>query len=172
MAGRVVAFTTWLPYLDGKAMILDLVRRRADSPVGTMELLILRSLEAFRDRGLKEASLNGIPLASVDRPGTDSSADGENAEDSRLSEALRWLYDHGGAVYEAKNLFRFKSKFAPRWEPMYLVYPESANLARIATTVGIAYLPNGFVATLRGLTRRGGGAPVKAVKAGAPDTST
>lgn len=172
VAGRVVAFTTWLPYLDGKAMILDLIRRRADSPVGTMELLILRSLEAFRDRGLKEASLNGIPLASVDRPGTDSSADGENAEDSRLSEALRWLYDHGGAVYEAKNLFRFKSKFGPRWEPMYLVYPESANLARIATTVGIAYLPNGIVATLRGLTRRGAGAQVKAVRAGAPDTST
>ena len=98
------------------------MRRRDDSPVGTMELLILRSLESFRDRGLKEASLNGIPLASVERPGDDAAAD-----DSRLRDALRWLYDHGGAVYEAKNLFRFKSKFAPRWEPMYLVYPESAN---------------------------------------------
>jgi phosphatidylglycerol lysyltransferase len=149
VGGRVVAFTTWLPYLDGKAMILDLVRRRADSPVGTMELLILRSLEAFRDRGLKEASLNAVALASIERPDTDDSDD-----DSRLREALRWLYDHGGAVYEAKNLMRFKVKFGPRWEPMYLVYPESANLARIATTVGLAYLPNGIVATVRGLTRR------------------
>lgn len=168
VAGRVVAFTTWLPYLDGKAMILDLVRRRPDSPVGTMELLILRALEAFRDRGLKEASLNGIPLACVDRPASDDTVTDENADDSRLSEALRWLYDHGGAVYEAKNLFRFKSKFAPRWEPMYLVYPESANLARIATTVGLAYLPNGVIAMLRGLVRRNQ-APVSA---GAPDTST
>jgi hypothetical protein len=50
---------------------------------------------------------------------------------------------------------------------MYLVYPESANLARIATTVGIAYLPNGIVAALRGLTRRDG-----RVRAGAQDTST
>jgi lysylphosphatidylglycerol synthetase-like protein (DUF2156 family) len=165
VGGCVVAFTTWLPYLDGKAMILDLVRRRPDSPVGTMELLILRSLEAFRDRGLKEASLNGIPLASVDRPVADSCA-GEGAE--RLREALRWLYDHGGAVYEAKNLFRFKSKFAPRWEPMYLVYPESANLARIATTVGLAYLPNGIISTLRGLTRRNGATATT----GAPGTST
>lgn len=163
VGGRVVAFTTWLPYLDGKAMILDLVRRRADSPVGTMELLILRSLEAFRDRGLKEASLNAIPLACIDRPGAD-----ETDEDSRLREAIRWLYAHGGAVYEAKNLFRFKSKFAPRWEPMYLVYPESANLARIATTVGLAYLPNGVVATVRGLTRRNG----KSVKVDVPGTST
>lgn len=160
---RVVAFTTWLPYLDGKAMILDLVRRRADSPVGTMELLILRSLEAFRDRGLKEASLNAIPLACIDRPGAD-----ETDEDSRLREAIRWLYAHGGAVYEAKNLFRFKTKFAPRWEPMYLVYPESANLARIATTVGLAYLPNGVVATVRGLARRTG----KSVNVDAPGTST
>jgi phosphatidylglycerol lysyltransferase len=112
-----------------------------------MEVLILRSLEAFRDRGLKEASLNAIPLASVERPDTDE-------EDSRLRDALHWLYDHGGAVYEAKNLFRFKAKFGPRWEPIYLVYPESANLSRIATTVGIAYLPNGVVAALRGLTRR------------------
>ena len=94
-------------------MILDLVRRRSDSPVGTMELVILRALEAFRDRGLKEASLNGIPLACVDRPASDDSVTDETADDSRLSEALRWLYDHGGAVYEAKNLFRFKSKFAP-----------------------------------------------------------
>jgi phosphatidylglycerol lysyltransferase len=153
VGGRVVAFTTWLPYLDGKATILDLVRRRSDSPVGTMELLIVRALEAFRDRGLKEASLNAIPLACVDRPA--GARCGDDDEDSRLRDALRWLYDHGGAVYEAKNLFRFKSKFAPRWEPMYLVYPESANLARIATTVGIAYLPNGLVATVRGLTRRG-----------------
>jgi phosphatidylglycerol lysyltransferase len=175
VAGRVVAFTTWLPYLDGKAVILDLVRRRADSPVGTMELLIVRALEAFRDRGLKEASLNGIPLASVDRPGTATGTDTDtetdsdtDSADSRLRDALRWLYDHGGAVYEAKNLFRFKGKFAPRWEPMYLVYPESANLARIATTVGIAYLPNGVVATLRGLVRR----DRSPVSADAPDTST
>jgi phosphatidylglycerol lysyltransferase len=167
VAGKVVAFTTWLPYLDGKAMILDLVRRRPDSPVGTMELLILRALESFRDRGLKEASLNGVPLACVDRPNerNGNGAD-ENTDDSRLREALRWLYDHGGAVYEAKNLFRFKAKFAPRWEPMYLVYPESANLARIATTVGIAYLPNGVVAAVRGLTRR------SRATAGAPDTNT
>ena len=131
-------------------MILDLVRRRPDSPVGTMELLILRALESFRDRGLKEASLNAIPLACVDRPRRPRTSD----DDSRLRDALRWLYEHGGAVYEAKNLFRFKAKFAPRWEPIYLVYPESANLARIATTVGIAYLPNGVVATVRGLVRR------------------
>ena len=144
VGGRVVAFTTWLPYLDGKGMILDLVRRRPDSPVGTMELLILRSLESFRDRGLKEASLNAIPLACVERAGTNSTATDE--DDSRLRDALRWLYEHGGAVYEAKNLFRFKAKFAPRWEPIYLVYPESANLARIATTVGIAYMPNGMSA--------------------------
>ncbi len=152
VGGRVVAFTTWLPYLDGKGMILDLVRRRPDSPVGTMELLILRSLESFRDRGLKEASLNAIPLACVER-GTNALG-GTEEEDSRLRDALRWLYEHGGAVYEAKNLFRFKAKFAPRWEPIYLVYPESANLARIATTVGIAYMPNGLVAAVRGLTRR------------------
>jgi phosphatidylglycerol lysyltransferase len=147
VGGRVVAFTTWLPYLDGKGMILDLLRRSPESPVGTMELLMLRALEAFRDRGFKEASLNAIPLAHVDRPDDD-------ADDSRLRDALRWLYEHGGAVYEAKNLFRFKAKFGPRWEPIYLVYPESANLARVATTVGIAYLPNGLVAAVRGLARR------------------
>jgi phosphatidylglycerol lysyltransferase len=167
VGGRVVAFTTWLPYLDSKAMILDLVRRRPESPVGTMELLIVRALEAFRDRGLKEVSLNGIPLACIDRPCVEGAA--VDDDDPRLRDALRWLYEHGGAVYEAKNLFRFKAKFAPRWEPMYLVYPESANLARIATTVGIAYLPNGVVATARGLMRRRKGSRVKA---GVADTST
>src|SRR6266566_6132155 len=93
--GRVVAFTTWLAYLDSKAMILDLVRRRPDSPVGTMELLIVRALEAFRDRSLKEVSLNGIPLACIDRPcGDGADIDDADDDDPRLRDALRWLYDH------------------------------------------------------------------------------
>jgi lysylphosphatidylglycerol synthetase-like protein (DUF2156 family) len=131
-------------------------------------LLIVRALESFRDRGLKEVSLNGIPLACVDRPCSDGpDIYDADEDDPRLRDALRWLYEHGGAIYEAKNLFRFKAKFAPRWEPMYLVYPESANLARIATTVGIAYLPNGVVAAVRGLARR----RRSPLRAGGRDTS-
>ena len=140
-SGHVEAFVSWLPYRDGAAVVLDLLRRRRDCPVGTMELLILRGLEAFRDAGRVEASLGAVPLATVPRD--------DGPDEGRLGEALRWLYEHGGRVYEARGLFRFKAKFDPRWEPMHLCYPESANLARVVTTIGFAFLPTGPAAWWR-----------------------
>jgi phosphatidylglycerol lysyltransferase len=129
---RVVAFVTWLPYDDGAAAVLDLMRRAPDAPPGTMELLITRSMEAFRDAGRREISLGGIPLASAtDRTG-------------RIEQAAGWLFEHSGAVYDAKGLFSFKKKFAPDWQPLYLIYPSRTDLPRVAFAIGQAFLPPGW----------------------------
>jgi phosphatidylglycerol lysyltransferase len=129
---RVVAFVTWLPFDDGAAAVLDLMRRSPDAPPGTMELLITRSMEAFRAAGRREVSLGGIPLASAtDRTG-------------RIEQAAGWLFEHSGAVYDAKGLFSFKKKFAPDWEPLYLIYPTRTDLPRVAFAIGQAFLPPGW----------------------------
>ena len=58
---------------------------------------------------------------------------------------LGWLYETGGEVYDARGLFRFKEKFAPRWEPMWLAHPGRGDLPWIALAAVRAFLPPGAV---------------------------
>ncbi len=131
---EVVAFVTWLPFADGDHAVLDLMRRAPDCPPGVMELLIVDSLAHFATRGRSGASLGGVPLAR-------DPAAAQPAPDDRAQRMLGWLYDHGGEVYDARGLFRFKDKFDPQWEPMWLAYPSRASLPKIAVAAARAFLP-------------------------------
>ena len=117
---RVVAFTSWRPYRGGRAAVLDLMRKRADAPSGTMDLLVSRSLEELRSAGLEEASLANAPLANVGTPR------------GGLERGVALLFENLNAFYGYKNLFQFKKKFAPRWEGRHLVYPGGPALPAVA----------------------------------------
>jgi hypothetical protein len=45
-------------------------------------------------------------------------------------------------VYGFRSLLAFKAKFQPRLRPLWLVYPDAADLPRIARAIGTAYLPD------------------------------
>jgi phosphatidylglycerol lysyltransferase len=47
----------------------------------------------------------------------------------------RFVYRHGGSVYNFRGLRAFKEKFSPEWQPRYLAYPGGAALPRILTDV-------------------------------------
>jgi phosphatidylglycerol lysyltransferase len=117
---RVLAFCSWLPYRDGEAVVLDLMRKRRDAMSGTMDLLIAESLLALKAAGRRQASLANAPLANV------------SPSRSPLERGVSLLFEHLNAVYGYRNLFQFKKKFAPRWEGRYLVYPRGADLPRVA----------------------------------------
>jgi phosphatidylglycerol lysyltransferase len=120
---RVIAFTTWRPYRAGRAALLDLMRRRREAPSGTMDLLIVRSLEELRAAGLEEASLANAPLANVGEPR------------GGIERGVALLFEHLNAFYGYKKLFQFKKKFAPRWEGRHLVYPRGADLPQVASAL-------------------------------------
>lgn len=130
---RVVGFVTWLPYADGHAAVLDLMRRGDQCPPGVMETLVVDSLADFAARGRVLASLGGVPLATT------------SDRTDRTSQLMGWLYEHGDAVYAAKGLFKFKDKFDPRWEPMFLAYPRAADVPRIGLAALRAFVPKGAV---------------------------
>jgi lysylphosphatidylglycerol synthetase-like protein (DUF2156 family) len=46
------------------------------------------------------------------------------------------------SMYGFRSLHAFKTKFAPRYEPMYLVYRGEADLPRIGNALTRAYLPD------------------------------
>jgi phosphatidylglycerol lysyltransferase len=120
---RVEGFCTWSPYWGGRGALLDLLRRRAASPPGAVDLLLAESLEALRGEGIEEASLSTVPL----------SGSGEPSERLQRGEAL--LFENLNRLYGYRDLRRFKEKFRPAWESRYLVFPEGADLRRVATAL-------------------------------------
>lgn len=137
--GDVDGFLSWLPvYGSGGAVrgwTLDLMRRRDGGFGPVMEYLIGMSAAAFRDEGAEVMSLSGAPLAHDYPPEAATIA----ALSNRLADALE-------PVYGFQSLHRFKNKFNPRFETLYLLYRDEGDLARIGAGLTRAFLPE---ATLR-----------------------
>jgi lysylphosphatidylglycerol synthetase-like protein (DUF2156 family) len=120
--GTVEAFVTWLPYRSGRAVVIDAMRHRADAQPGIMDLLIAESALRFKHEGLEAASLAMAPLANADPAAGVSSYD----------RGVRLIFEHVSRVYGYRSLFQFKKKFAPAWEPRFLVFSRPDHLPRIA----------------------------------------
>ncbi|MBT2474474.1 DUF2156 domain-containing protein [Microbacterium sp. ISL-103] len=137
--GDVDGFLSWLPvYGEGgtvRGWTLDLMRRREGGFAPVMEYLIGSSAKQFSEEGAQIMSLSGAPLAHDYPPDAGMIA----ALSDRLADALEPVYGFG-------SLHRFKQKFHPRYETMYLLFRDEADLAPIGTALTRAFLPD---ATLR-----------------------
>jgi lysylphosphatidylglycerol synthetase-like protein (DUF2156 family) len=138
VADRVLAFCSWLPYQNGQAVVLDLMRKRKEAVSGTMDLLLAHSLLQLQSAGIAQASLANAPLANVTEPR------------GPLEKGVALLFEHMNAFYGYKNLFQFKKKFAPRWEGRYLVYPTGADLPRVAYALTGVHSSGGLLQLLLG----------------------
>ena len=144
---RLHGVTSWLPsYRDGEPVgwTLDFMRRSHDGFRGVMEFLIASAALGFKEEGAEFLSLSGAPLARIDR--------GEQPV------PLQRLLDIAGQalepVYGFRSLLAFKAKFQPAYEPLYMAYPDPAQLALIGTAIGKAYLPHTTPAQLIRLSRQ------------------
>jgi phosphatidylglycerol lysyltransferase len=137
--GDVDGFLSWLPvYGEGgevRGWTLDLMRRREGGFAPVMEFLIGASAKQFSEEGAEIMSLSGAPLAHEYPPDAGMIA----ALSDRLADALEPVYGFG-------SLHRFKEKFHPRYETMYLAFRDESDLARIGPALTRAFLPD---ATLR-----------------------
>ncbi|MCH6230608.1 DUF2156 domain-containing protein [Microbacterium sp. CFH 31415] len=137
--GDVDGFLSWLPVYGGDGTVrgwtLDLMRRRDGGFGPVMEFLIGSSARQFSEEGAEIMSLSGAPLAHDYSP--DAGA---------IASLSDWLADSLEPVYGFQSLHRFKSKFHPRYETMYLLFRDEADLTRIGAGLTRAFLPD---ATLR-----------------------
>jgi phosphatidylglycerol lysyltransferase len=137
--GDIDGFLSWLPVFGSDGTVhgwtLDLMRRREGGFAPVMEYLIGMSAAFFRDEGAQILSLSGAPLTH-DYP-EDAGMIADLSQ--RLSEALE-------PVYGFQSLHRFKQKFHPRYETMYLLFRDEGDLTRIGLGLTRAFLPD---ATLR-----------------------
>jgi lysyl-tRNA synthetase class 2 len=98
---------------------LDTMRRVGETPNGLNEALVCVALEAARERGVPEVSLNYAGLAHLIRRPAESTL-----RDAVRKPALRLLGRH----FQMERLVRFNEKFSPEWRPRYLVYESRAAL--------------------------------------------
>ncbi|GAA1857260.1 bifunctional lysylphosphatidylglycerol flippase/synthetase MprF [Microbacterium koreense] len=137
--GNVDGFLSWLPVYGSDGSVhgwtLDLMRRRDGGFGPVMEFLIGSSAKLFSEEGAQIMSLSGAPLAHDYPPDAGAIA----ALSDRLAEMLE-------PVYGFRSLHRFKEKFHPRYETMYLLFRDESDLTRIGAALTRAFLPD---ATLR-----------------------
>ena len=98
-----------------------MMRRRRDTPNGLMEFLIVKALEALRERGVAEVSLNFAAFARV-----------LHSPHGPLERLFGRLLVRADAFFQIERLYRFNEKFNPRWEARYLMYDGALNLPRTA----------------------------------------
>jgi phosphatidylglycerol lysyltransferase len=141
--GEMLAFVNRIPaYVQGEATI-DLMRHRTDAPNGTMDFLFTKLFLICREEGYKQFSLGLAPLA------------GFTDHERRTAEerAVRFFLDHLNFLFNYAGLRRYKAKFAPSWEPRYLIYRHAHELPRIAYALTrVAELHRGKTAGREGLT--------------------
>ncbi|MEY9874563.1 phosphatidylglycerol lysyltransferase [Streptacidiphilus sp. MAP12-33] len=145
--GTLQGITSWLPcHEDGEPVgwTLDFMRRGNGSFQGVMEYLIATAATTFKEEGARFMSLSGAPLARMDR--------GEQPA------ALQRLLDVLGRALEPaygfRSLLAFKAKFQPTYLPLYMVYPDPAQLPALANAIGKAYLPHVTPAQMLRLSRK------------------
>lgn len=115
------AFLHFVPTYGRAAVSLSAMRREPHTPNGLTEFLVVKALEALRESGIAEVSLNFAAFARIlhDPQGTSD----------RLLARIVSRFD---PYFQIESLYRFNAKFFPRWEPRYLVYDGRLGFPRAA----------------------------------------
>jgi lysyl-tRNA synthetase class 2 len=116
---------------------LDLMRGDRTADNGLTELMVVRTLEAAPDLGIRRVSLNFAVLRSVFA----------RAEDLGAGPVLRiWhrILKRASRLWQIESLYRANAKYQPAWQPRYLCFPTARDLPRIAIAVlsAEAFLPS------------------------------
>jgi lysyl-tRNA synthetase class 2 len=117
----VLHFVPWGP--DG--LSLDLMRRDRTADNGLNEFLIVQTLRAAPELGVRRISLNfAVFRSALER--------GERLGAGPVIKAWRGLLVFASRWFQIDSLYRFNAKFRPIWEPRYVCYASAAELPRIA----------------------------------------
>ncbi|NKF24662.1 bifunctional lysylphosphatidylglycerol flippase/synthetase MprF [Solimonas marina] len=130
---RIVAFLSVQITEQRIDSVVDLMRYVPDAPKGTMDFLFARTLTHLQSLGYQSFGLGMAPMSGmIDHPLA-----------SRWHRFGRMLFAHGEQFYNFRGLRAFKEKFAPEWEPRYLVAPGGAAPLLALTDIA-ALISGGF----------------------------
>ena len=125
--GAALGFAAAHPLLGGRRWAVEHWRTDPSAPRGTAYLLARTVLDALRADGATEATLGPVPAVRCDRP-----LPGDNP---LVRRAVVLWHRRCGAVFDTAGLHHFKSRFRPRFEPLYACGRPRVGLAAAAAFV-------------------------------------
>jgi lysyl-tRNA synthetase class 2 len=117
----VLQFVPW----GSDGLSLDLMRRDRNAQPGLNDFLIVESIKAAPELGVKHISLNFAMFRAVLERGERIGAGPVlKTWRSMLLFASRW--------FQIESLYKFNAKFSPEWQPRFFVFPGGRDAPRIA----------------------------------------
>jgi phosphatidylglycerol lysyltransferase len=119
--GRIQAFVNIVPSCRRGTTTIDLMRHRRDAPNGVMDFLFAKHFESCRAQGFNYFDLGMVPLSGFS----------EKEQASQTERAVYFFLRHLEFIFSFSGLKYFKSKYANRWEPRYVIYRHVLDLPRL-----------------------------------------
>ncbi|MEV1046665.1 phosphatidylglycerol lysyltransferase domain-containing protein [Streptomyces sp. NPDC049916] len=128
--GALRAVLSFVPWGQG-GLSLDLMRRDRDAENGLMEFMVIQLLQRSGEIGITQVSLNFAMFRSVFERGSRLGA-------GPVLRLWRSLLSFFSRWWQIESLYRANAKYRPVWEPRFMLFEKSADLARIALAAGRA----------------------------------
>jgi len=122
--GELRAMLHFVPWgADG--LSLDLMRRDKQSQPGLNDFLIVETIRAAPQLGVRRISLNfAVFRAALER--------GERIGAGPVVRAWRGILVFLSKWFQIESLYKFNAKFRPIWEPRFCVFPGHRDAPRVA----------------------------------------
>jgi lysyl-tRNA synthetase class 2 len=104
---------------------LDLMRRDRTAQPGVNELLIVETIKAAQELGVKRVSLNFAVFRST-------LARGERIGAGPVLRAWRGILLFASRWFQIESLYKFNAKFCPQWVPRFFVFSGTRDAPRVA----------------------------------------
>jgi lysyl-tRNA synthetase, class II len=132
--GEVAGILSFVPW-GSDGFSLDVMRRHPEAENGVTELMVCGVLAAGREIGIRRVSLNFAVFRSAFEEGARIGAGPILRLWRRmLLVASRW--------WQIEALFRSNVKYRPEWQPRFLCFAETRDIALVGAAAGVA---EGFI---------------------------
>lgn len=111
--GEMLGFVVFLPYMEGKAYLADVTRRRSNAPQGVLEKIIYDAFMIMKEEGVIWGNMGLSPLYNIS---------GEQNL-SFTAKIFSFIYENMNKTYDFQALHHAKLKYGPtHWQSRYLAY--------------------------------------------------
>lgn len=134
--GIIQGLVVFLPYLQRKAYLADVTRRRTKAPQGVLEKIIYEGFMQFKEEGAEWGNMGLSPLYNI--------AEGDH---TTITEKLfNFIYENMDQGYDFKALHHAKEKYAPtHWIPRYIAYDATVFLPVYAYAIVRVQINKGLI---------------------------